>query len=183
MQKKVQFTYQINSPGTATGEIMVYNSKVTFEINNVCNPLYDLLKGMVSLIYEPAHLWDEENICWVDWYSHQCGYKWTLSTLDGNTLHIRLSYLNDVFDDSTAQMIIDTQCNFHSFYQAIIKELDRFIKEIGLLNYEQLWQKDEFPLTYFLILKKHLIELGLWSANNNQNDSTNLLDELDLLQA
>lgn len=184
MQKEVQFTYHISSPGLAKGEVIVSDNKVSFEVNNASNPLYDLLKGMVSMIYEPSHLWDEENICWVDWYNHDCCYKWILSTLDGSTLHIRLSYLNDIYDDDTAKVIINSNCTFQSFYQAIVEELDRFIKECGLLNYEQHWQKDEFPLTYFLILKKYVIDQGLWShKKTNNTTNTSFLDELNFLQA
>ncbi|MCW3804368.1 hypothetical protein [Plebeiibacterium marinum] len=180
MQKEVQFKYEIPSPGMARGELTVHNTKVPFEVANVSNPLFDLLKGMTSLVLEPSHLWDEENICWVDWYSDLNGYKWTLSTNDGKNLQIKLVFLEDIFNEDEAQTIINTHCNFHSFYQEIIQELDRFIKNIGLLNYQQLWQKDEFPLTYFLILKKHLLEQDKWEPIIP--DNTTFLDELNLLQ-
>ncbi len=181
MQKEVHFTYNIASKGLALGELTIRNHTVPFEITNVSNPLFDLLKGMVSLINEPSHLWDEENICWIDWYNDSSGYKWILSTPDGKNLHIKLDFLEDIFNESEANTVINTICNFQHFYQEIIQELDRLIKDIGLLNYEQLWQKDEFPLTYFLILKKHLMEQGKWDSKIP--DTTNFLDELNLLQA
>ncbi len=181
MNKEVQFAYQISTPGVATGELCVHEHKIQFTVTNISNPLYDLLKGMVSLIYEPSHLWDEENICWIDWYNEESGYKWILETPDGNNLNIKLNLLKDLFDDSTAEVALNTHCNFINFYQAIISTLDKFIKKTGLLNYEQLWQKDEFPITYFLILKKHLIEHGLWHTAKN-NDS-NLSDEMNILLA
>ncbi len=181
MHKEVQFTYHINSPGKASGELVVHDKKIPFQITNVSNPLYDLLKGMVSLVYEPSHLWDEENICWIDWYNETSGYKWIISTPDGKSLHIQIRYLADLFNEDSAQLMINTSCCFKTFYQAITQELDSFIKNMGLLNYEQLWQKDEFPLTYFLILKKHLTENGLWISNKEEN--SNFLDELNLLQA
>jgi len=181
MNKEVQFTYYIANPGVAKGKIIVHDKEVPFMVTNISNPLYDLLKGMVSLIYEPSHLWDEENICWIDWYNQESGYKWVLETTDGKILNIKLSLLQDVFDDSSAKTIINTHCDFNNFYLAIISALDSFIKEIGLLNYEQQWQKDEFPLTYFLILKKNLIEHGSWKKTNHKDN--NLSDEIDLLKS
>ncbi len=181
MNKAVQFIYQINKPGTASGELIVHDKKASFEITNVSNPLYDLLKGMVSLIFEPAHLWGEDNICLIDWYSDQSSLKWILSTSDGKELNIKIYYLDDIFDESSSKTLLNTKCEFQLFYKTIIQELDHFIKKIGLLNYEQLWQKDEFPLTYFLILKKHLMEHGQW--NTFEIEESNFLDELDMLQA
>ncbi len=181
MQKEVQFKYNIISQGLAQGELTIRNHSVPFEITNISNPLFDLLKGMVSLINEPSHLWDEQNICWIDWYNDSSGYKWVLSTLDGKSLHIRLDYLEDIFNEADANTVINSVCNFHHFYQEVVQEFDRLIKNMGLLNYEQLWQKDAFPLTYFLILKKHLIELGKWETN--LPETTNFSEELDILQS
>ncbi|MCA1745030.1 MAG: hypothetical protein LC643_04880, partial [Bacteroidales bacterium] len=56
------------------------------------------------------------------------------------------------------------------FYLTIIKELDEMIKRLGLLNYAQMWQNDEFPLTYFLLLKKYLIEWKRWSPSLEESD-------------
>jgi hypothetical protein len=52
----------------------------------------------------------------------------------------------------------------------MVTALDTFIKKIGLLNYAQVWQKDEFPLTYFLILKKYLILWKIWKASKEESD-------------
>ena len=181
MSKQVQFVYQIKKPGVAQGKLAIHDTIVPFEVTNVSNPLYDLLKGLVGMIYEPSHLWDEENICCIDWYCDNNALKWILNTPDGKNINIKLLALEDIFDESSAKVVLESTCKFTELYQAIIHELDRFIKEVGLLNYEQLWQKDEFPLTYFLILKKHLIEHGRWNAS--ETESINLFDEMNILQA
>jgi len=181
MNKPINFIYHIREKGTASGKLKIHNKTVPFEVTNVSNPLYDLLKGLVNMIYEPSHLWDAENICLIDWYCANHGIKWILNTPDGKNIHIKILVVDDIFDEASAKTVLDTKCNAITLYEAIIQELDSFIKEVGLLNYEQLWQKDEFPLTYFLILKKHLIELGHWKTNKIED--SNLLDELDLLQA
>jgi hypothetical protein len=182
MKKHISFTYNLTKAGVAAGSISIDNQKATFEVNNVSNPLFDLLKGMVSLIFEPSHIWGEENMCWVDWYSDHMGVKWVLSTQDGHTLDIKVIEYTDLFDESTGEVKIHEQCDFLQLYSAIIQELDQLLKHLGLLNYEQKWQKDEFPLTYFLLLKKHLIEKGHWIPSTT-NPNSNLNDEIDLLMA
>lgn len=179
MNNQVQFSYQIKPPGIASGKLTVLSKHVDFEITNISNPIYDLLKGLVNMIVEPKHLWDEENICWIDWFNETSCVKWVLSTTDGKNLNIKVISSPDIFDDSNAEVSLEGHCGFMDFCHGIILELDRFIKEIGLLNYEQIWRKDEFPLTYLLILKKYLIEHELWE--NSKTDPGNLLDELDIL--
>ncbi|GAF04915.1 hypothetical protein [Saccharicrinis fermentans] len=181
MSDQVQFTYHLHPPGKATGSLLVGNKNTSFEITNICNPLYDLLKGLVSMVVEPRHLWDEDNTIWVDWFNETSCIKWILNTTDGKDLKIRIISTKDIFDESNAEVILESGCDFMEFCQAIISELDRFIKELGLLNYEQIWKKDEFPITYHLILKKYLIEHKLWKSIDNKTD--NLYDEISILEA
>ncbi len=181
MNQILSFKYQLDKPGVARGLFGLNDEVVDFEVTNVSNPLLDLLKGLASMIFEPSHLWDEENMCWIDWYCEQCGIKWVLSTEDGHSLRVKIIRYEDFFDESTAAVAIDSVVNFVEFYSLIIRELDGFIKKTGLLNYEQKWQQDEFPLTYFLLLKKYLIERGQWIPTNEKLGT--LSDEIDFLLA
>lgn len=175
------FSFQLEKAGKATGSFEYLNEKVVFELTNASDPLNDLLKGMASLIFEPSHLWGEENSCHIDWYSDQIGYKWILSTDDGTSIDLKIIESTDLFDDSSGLVKMECTCNFLDFYLCIIKELDFFIKQTGLLNYEQKWQKDEFPITYLLLMKKYLINKGHWIPNPRNNGT--LSDELILLLA
>lgn len=175
------FTYEIMPGGKATGIISYGTNAVPFTVNNSGNPLFDLLKGMSSLIFEPSHIWGEDNISWIDWYEEVGGLKWILSTDDGLNIFVKLVKYEDIFDESSAKLEIDMQYDMQDFFYAIVNKLDIFIKKTGLLNYEQQWQKDEFPLTYFLLLKKYLIEKGSWIPTNEKLGT--LSDEIDFLLA
>jgi len=179
MKDPVKFTYTLTAPGTASGSVELNGQKAEFVVSNAGNPLADLLRGMVSLIFEPSHIWDEENIQLIDWYGNEKSYKWAFSTDDGETIRIKIIEYTDLFDSSTAITKLNGACPMLSFYYGIITELDRFIKDTGLLNYEQQWQKEEFPLTYFLILKKHLVERGLWDKEYKSSGILN--NEMDIL--
>ncbi len=175
------FTYELITGGKAAGRIEFQEHVVEFEVVNSGNPLYDLLKGMSSLIFEPSHIWGEDNISWVDWYEEVGCLRWVLSTEDGLNIQVKLIKYEDVFDESTGSVVAEGLLDMQDFYYAIIHKLDKFIKRMGLLNYEQQWQKDEFPLTYFLLLKKYLIEKGSWIPTNEKVGI--LSDELDFLIA
>jgi len=175
------FTYALISGGKASGKVVFNNREIEFEVSNSGNPLYELLKGMANLIFEPSHIWGEDNISWVDWYDDSSFIRWVISTEDGLNVNVKLIHYQDAFDESTGSLVIEGSMDMPEFYYAIIYKLDKFIKRMGLLNYEQQWQKDEFPLTYFLLLKKYLIEKGSWIPTNEKVGS--LSDELDFLLA
>ncbi len=179
MKTPVTFKYSLTKSGIASGKIEVNGRLVEFEINNTGDPLTDLLRGMVSLIFEPSHIWNEENIQWIDWFGIEKSLKWVFSTDDGETINIKVIEYTDLFDNSTGNTKISEKCPLTDFYLTITKELDIFIKEIGLLNYEQKWQNEEFPLTYFLTLKKHLLEKGLWKSPSYKQGILN--DEINIL--
>lgn len=175
------FRYELLSKGKACGEFIYDESKVEFTVDNSTNPLSELLKGMINLIFEPSHIWGEENCSTIDWYTESGCLRWKISTENGNGLEFSLIHYTDMFDESTGDVLIESSSLMTDFYFAIVHELDIFIKRVGLLNYEQQWQGDEFPLTYFLVLKKLLIEKGSWIPSVEKVGS--LSDEIDFLMA
>ena len=179
MKNPIKFSYQIAQPGSARGEISRDGSEVAFDATNHANPLYDLLNGMSGMILNPAHLWGEENQAWIEWYGENGALRWVISTTDGESISIKLYRITDIFDDSGTEVVLEGTCKLNLFFYAVIKELDAMIKEMGLLNYSQKWQKDEFPLTNFLFLKTQLIDKGVWELS--KPDNTTLSMEMELL--
>lgn len=181
MENSVNFKYALESGGAAVGEFGVGEKSFNFYITNVSNPLHDLLKGVISLIVEPTHIWNQDNLCCVDWYCDHCSMKWTLTTTDGENLHVKVMRFEDLFDESSGELLLEASCKFLDFYSAIVAELDLLVKQMGLLNYEQTWQNGEFPVTQFLFLKNDLIEKGHWCPTVTEKN--NLVDEIEILLA
>ncbi len=179
MNNPVTFKYNLSNPGSARCMLDINGNAVDFSISNTSSPITDLLRGMVSMIFEPSHIWGEENVQVIEWYGEEKSYKWIFSTGNGEVTHIKIVEYSDIFDSSTGVTRLNEVCSSIDFYAGIVAELDRFIKETGLLNYEQHWQNDEFPLTYFLILKKFLVEKGLWTGTSNKPGI--LGNEMDIL--
>ncbi|MGN0029472.1 MAG: hypothetical protein ACI35Q_07100 [Marinilabiliaceae bacterium] len=174
-----EFSFRLNEPGFATAVYTTDGIETEFELSNVCNPLTDMLVAVASLITNPAQLWDGSNTSAFTWYSEKESYDWTLTALQDGTLRIRVTQSCEFFGDDEVE-VVNGECTMDEFVACITRELDRFLKSTGLLNYHQQWQTGEFPTTYFLILKKHLIDSGLWDAPA-EGEGNILDDEMGIL--
>jgi len=174
LTKPPKFTYNLHQPGSANATLIADNIEVEFELTNISNPLGDLLEGLVTMITTPSHIWGEDNVCHIVWYGESSSYNWKIQRIDNDNCNVQITESVDFFGDDTETELIEFNCQFIQLIQSIISELDTFIKTIGLLNYSQKWQKDDFPITQFLFLKKTLIENNLWAAPE-YIDTTNIL--------
>jgi hypothetical protein len=170
MKGKFGFSYDLADTGKGQGRFIYGKKALTFETLHVCNPIGDLLKSMVSMVQEPSYLWGEESKRVVEWYSESFVYVLEFSTRNGKTIEFSLTRSASVFGEGKAVVTIKGKAPLQEFYHIMVTALDTFIKKIGLLNYAQVWQKDEFPLTYFLILKKYLILWKIWKASKEESD-------------
>jgi len=51
------FSYELKAGGKATGQVIFNSNEIEYEVTNSGNPLFELLKGMAKLIFEPSHIW------------------------------------------------------------------------------------------------------------------------------
>lgn len=170
MKPTFSFAYNLVETGLARGYFKINNQAIEFETTNASNPLSDLLQAMVSIIQAPSHLWDEENSAVVEWYCDKCILTIGIASPDGKVIQLSLSRESALFGEETPTVKLKETFPLQEFYLIIIQELDRLIKQKGLLNYVQTWQKDGFPLTYFLILKKYLINWKVWIPSRMDSD-------------
>ena len=177
----IAFSYNLTDNGRAKAEITIGDNIWLFEVSNQGDPLKELLDNMCTMILTPSHLWDEQNQFAMDWFCEMIGVRWTLATEDANNLYVKLEVFDDIFDEDSGNMIFETECSYINFYNAIVKELDRFIKTVGILNYKQKWHNQGFPISSFLFLKKMLIERGVWTPNAKPSKAFN--DEIELLKS
>ncbi|MBQ2322573.1 MAG: hypothetical protein II375_08495 [Bacteroidales bacterium] len=179
--KKQEFHFALGEPGTAVATYVVDGIESEFELTNVCNPLGDMLCAIAQLLTNPSQIWEGSNTAAFTWYSEDDSYEWTINVQSDEEMTVRATQTNDFFGDEGVE-IINTKCKIDDFVGCIVAELDKFIKSIGLLNYQQQWQTAEFPLTYFLILKRRLIEKGRWTPDV-MGDSLNISAETQILMA
>lgn len=170
MNAKFGFSYDLVDTGKGRGCFKYGKKNLSFEALNVCNPIGDLLKSMANLVQEPSYLWGEKSVKVVEWYGESCIFVMEFSTNNGKTLEFTLTRNAAPFGEEKPSVKINGKLPLQEFYHIMILELDTFIKKTGLLNYAQIWQKDEFPLTYFLILKKYLIGWKIWIPSKEESD-------------
>lgn len=176
------FTYMLVEPGLASASLTVGDDMFAdFSLPNVCNPLGDLLTGLVNMVQCPKHLWGEQNLEHIVWYGDDEQYVWEIEMLDANHISVKITQINDFFGEEGVELL-SFESQFDELVLPIIKSLDSLIKQIGLLNYQQQWQKDEFPLTMFLFLKKYLIDNGKWNRRAPQGKDV-LNDEILMMLA
>lgn len=170
MKPTFSFSYKLIEIGRSKGQFNINDEVMEFETTHASNPLSDLLQAMVSIIQAPSHLWDEENSATIEWYCDKYLLIIEISSPDGNTIHLNLTRTGGPFGDEVPAKNISCVLPLKNFYLIIIQELDQLIKKKGLLNYAQMWQKNEFPLTFFLILKKYLINWKVWKPDVVDSD-------------
>lgn len=174
-----EFHYTLCEPGAATARYVAGGVETEFELSNVCNPLGDMLSALAQLVTHPSQLWEGSNTAAFVWYSEQESYNWLLSVDRQGRMSVRVTQTSEFFGDDEVELVRH-ECQATDFIRCVVVELDGFIKEMGLLNYHQLWQTAEFPLTYFLILKRYLSDHGLW-GEADAGRSLNLAAEIGLL--
>lgn len=170
MESNLIFQYSLREQGRAEGFFDDGSIKIDFEVTNDSNPISDLLKAMISIIQTPSHLWDEENSAVIEWYCENYILLIELSSADGKNLDVNITKSAGPFGEEIETLHINQSLRLTDFYLIIIHEIDRLIKAKGLLNYIQMWQQDEFPLTYFLSLKKYLINWKVWIPDTIDSD-------------
>ena len=82
--------------------------------------------------------------------------------------------------DKLPRKILQTKCNFEEFVLCVVKELDRVIKQRGVLGYRQEWQYYTFPLDGFLALKYACLYKKPFEITK-KNSGTKIKDEINLL--
>lgn len=78
------------------------------------------------------------------------------------------------------KLILKTTCKFDDFVLCVIKELDRVIKQRGILGYRQEWQNYTFPIDGFLALKYAYLYKKPFEITK-KNSGTSLEEELNLI--
>ena len=179
--KNQEFHFALGDPGTAVATYIANGVESEFYLTNVCNPLGDMLCSIAQLLTNPSQIWEGSNTAAFTWYSEGDTYDWTLNVHSDDMMTIRTLQTSDFFGNEAIE-IVNVKCHIDDFVGCVVSELDKFIKSIGLLNYQQQWKTAEFPLTYFLILTRNLIERGHWTPEY-AGDSLNISTETQILMS
>lgn len=138
------------------------------------HPLCDTTKWSFEKSY-PANyvVWDQNAII----------TEWKF-TLEGDTLAIRMQDQAKGIGYNTSRHVLHEttlKVDITDFSTMIVREMDRIIKEYGILGYRQHWQEHTFPIDSYLALKQAMLKDR--SFDVNKEDQTSLDEEVAILLA
>lgn len=173
MEDLIRFKFDIKEVGIAVAKFLIGSAndeEEEFELTNICDPIGDLLRGLVQMLQKFQSGTDEENIYHITWYNDNECFNWALTLANDGQLNVQITESNSFFGDEIFEAV-NTTCSVSAFIKAIVTELDSYIKRVGLLRYLELWGgNNEFPITYLIYLKKYLMDIGQWPDDAKQND-------------
>lgn|GEM_PF-3672765 len=198
--KDIIFQFHLKGYGWAESRLSISGQNAGFEVSYLCDPIYDLLQGLLSITPEyAAQNFDtkkSESECSFLWRGEPKSYLWNFEVLEKEKLKIRITssdeycggqYTMDQMKtpppDEKIEM--DVTCEFHSFLKTVIWEFDRLIKDYGLVRIDDSWDhssEGSFPIAAFLKLK-HKVLYGSrypW-AEETEKVSCRLKSDLELL--
>lgn len=120
----------------------------------------------------------------IEWHNGPYLLRWEFKR-DFEDLEITITENQNPMVDRTRntnfpRTVLKTKCNFNEFTLCVVKELDRVIKQRGILGYRQEWQNYTFPVDGFLALKYACLYKKPFEITKKQN-GTSLEEELNLL--
>jgi hypothetical protein len=191
------FTYKLTGKGWAAGKLEIDKQLLEFEVSYLCDPLADLLEGLVEITpgYATTNFNEDvsDNEMTFIWQGEPWGYKWLLKFNSFDSLVIQVITISDIYDEADeGQICINSTCNYFDFVSTVIEELTLLLKKHGLVGYHETWAgKADFPISNFLKLKhfiktKKALEIMSVETLNpedkyNRTEVTIINDELKLL--
>lgn len=170
--------------------------EVTFNIDDVPYALYptaatNALGDLVSALAAVHPLCDTTQwkfeksypANYVFWDQNAIVTEWKF-TLEDDTLYIRVQDQAKGIGYNTSRHVLHEttiETDLTSFTTMIVREMDRIIKQYGILGYRQHWQEHTFPIDSYLALKQAMLKDCSFGVNNKEQ--TSLDEEVAILLA
>lgn len=198
-EDEIIFKYNLEGAGWANAYLKIGDKQITFDrISYLCYPITDLLSGLYSLIDE----WDiidehgekveiSNDSSVFEWEDEPGGYEWKLARSGKNEMRI---VIKSIYGDAPAfpkygEIVLDKIVDFNIFTTVVIREIDRIVKDFGILGFRANWLNNndgngQFPLSSFLRLKYYLLyDKVLCLQTEGKTENWSLKEELELLNA
>ncbi|ATP40381.1 hypothetical protein CSE16_10160 [Solibacillus sp. R5-41] len=184
----MKFYYDDISSGNATCTFEINDKKMEFYPSFHSDALGDFVTYLASIHPLCKLGWKEgafhKRNGGIEWHTGPVLLCWEFKR-DFEDLEIiiteKQSFIVDrKINDKLPRKILKTKCNFEEFVLCVVKELDRVIKQRGILGYRQEWQNYTFPIDGFLALKYACLYKKTFEIAKI-NSGTVIEDELNLL--
>jgi hypothetical protein len=153
------FDYYLSGWGWANLHIKTAENEFTYAVSYIGRALPSLLRGIANLFsLDPIGTDDG-------------GFLFTIDE-EGNTVDIDVASLQSTSTDDTGRhsatmkitekygdetvVVCNETIDADELAQNIVASCSKMLNDYGLVGYLRNWMDDEFPLTYFLILKDYV---------------------------
>ncbi|MFL0363080.1 hypothetical protein [Bacillus sp. PK3_68] len=184
----MKFAYTNIKSGSATCVLEINDQRLEFYPTFHSDALGDLVTYLASVHPLCKLSWKEgafhKRNGGIEWQTGPFLLRWEFKR-DFEDLEIIITEIQNPLVDrikntDLPREVLKAKCNFDEFVFCIVKELDRIIKQRGILGYRQEWQNDTFPLDGFLALKHACLYNKPFEISQKRN-GTSLEEELNLL--
>ena len=187
---KINFEYNLEGIGWATGRLQIDDQILDFEVSYLCEPLTDLLGALVCITpgYAIVNIESNKsrNKAKFVWQGEPWGYDWRIQFNSFEELFIQIAAVENYFEyDGKGKVCFEATCNYYDFVSALVDELTVLIGRHGFVGYYLSWAgQTNFPIAEFLMLKhfsktKVLLETNIIYPVNKQ-DKINCTQAVDL---
>lgn len=184
----MKFSYEDIRSGNATCILEINNQKYEFNPTFHSDALGDFVSYLASVHPLCKLSWKEgafhKNNGGIEWHNGPFLLRWEFKR-DFEDLEITITEsqnpnIDRRMNTNLPRKVLKTKCNFDEFVICVVKELDRVIKQRGILGYRQEWQMYTFPVDGFLVLKYACLYKRPFEITK-KHSGTSLEEELNLL--
>ena len=184
----MKFSYVNIKSGNATCVLEINEQKFEFYPTFHSDALGDFVSYLASIHPLCKLSWKEGAFHkingGIEWHTGPYLLRWEFKR-DFEDLEIIITEVQNPIVDrkmntNLPKTVLKTKCNFDEFVLCIVKELDRIIKQRGILGYRQEWQNSTFPVDGFLALKYACLYKKPFEITK-KDSGTSLDEELTLL--
>ncbi|MEH6943784.1 hypothetical protein V7014_18465 [Bacillus sp. JJ722] len=147
----------MDGAGWANCHIEIDSKQCSFSPSYLTNALGDLLQALLEinpLYTEEAYIVNGTHFFW-DEEPEQI--EWNFRYLFDGKMSLRVTSHKEVSDTEILEKVeLSTNCSYDEFLGEVLNEVERILKEYGIIGYKNMWIEHDFPLSTFLQLKYYL---------------------------
>jgi len=164
----MKFNYELSGIGWAEVEIEINNQKTYCNPSYICEPLIDLINGLISITPGCAEEDELKSEVSFEWKGEPGGEIWDLKRVNKTELLVTITSYSDLINRDKSSNVIDieTTCNLEEFIREVVINSENLLKKHGFVGYRKTWGRGDFPIGGYLILKNYTESKKIYPVTN-----------------
>jgi hypothetical protein len=171
-------------PETELAEIsfLADQGEVEFLVSKSSDPFQEVINALLNFeADEDAELSDDSYMFL--WTGDTWGYEWQFEKMGEGVVQLKIIQINNLryylsrqgIDDDVLmeeivpvnedEILYEETIIIDELISAVVRCVDRYLKEYGILDYSRQWGNTGFAITSYLKLKSYLLQKDLWTGD------------------